>query len=66
LQARQDLLSLDPTDAMHLEQPMHLFFTQQGGMGRGRGEIDQVPSPWLISGRAELEHLGIKPVQLIP
>jgi len=30
------------------------------------GEVEQVPQPWLVSRRAQLEHLGIKPVQLVP
>jgi hypothetical protein len=32
----------------------------------GRDEIDQVPQPWLIGSRAQLEQLGIQPVQLVP
>jgi hypothetical protein len=49
LRARQYLLSPDPPDAMPLEQPLHLFLTQQRGVGRGRGEIDPVPQLGLIA-----------------
>ena len=52
-------------NAMCLEHPLHVLRTQQYGVGGGGGQIDEVPQPGLISSRAQLEHLGIKPVQLI-
>ena len=35
-------------------------------MSWGGGQIDQVPQPCFIGSRAQVEHLGIKPVQLVP
>jgi hypothetical protein len=66
LQARQHIFAGDPTDAMRLEHPLHVFLAQERGVSWGRDEIDQVPQPWLIGRRAQLEHLGIKSVQLVP
>jgi hypothetical protein len=51
---------------MRLEHPLHLLLAQQHGVGGGGGQSDQVPQPGLIGRRAQLEHLGIKPVQLLP
>jgi len=51
---------------MRLEHPLHLLFTQERDVRGGGRQIDEVPQPWLIGGRAQLEHLGVKPVQLIP
>ena len=50
---------------MRLEHPLHLLRAQQRGVGRGGGQIEEVPQPGLIGGRAQLEHLRIKSVQLI-
>jgi len=50
---------------MRLEHPLHLLLTQQRGVGGAGGQIDEVPQPGLIGRRAQLEHLGIQPVQLI-
>ena len=50
---------------MGLEHPLYVLLTQQRGVGGGGSQIDQVPQPGRIGGRAQLEHLGIKPVQLI-
>jgi hypothetical protein len=50
---------------MRLEHPLHLLLAQQRGVGRSGGQIDQVLQPGLIGGRAQLEHLGIKTVQLV-
>ena len=35
-------------------------------MSWGGGQIDQVPQPCFIGPRAQVKHLGIKPVQLVP
>src|SRR5215471_9908412 len=66
LQTRQHLLGLHAPNAIRLEYPAHLLLAQQGGLGWGGGEGEQVPQPWLVSRRAQLEDLGIKPVQLVP
>src|SRR5215510_3778281 len=47
---------------MRLEDPLYVLLTQQRGVRRGRGQIDQVPQPGRIGRRAQLEHLGIKSV----
>ena len=51
---------------MRREHSLHLLFTQERDVRGGGRHIDEVPQPWLIGGRAQLEHLGIKPVQLLP
>src|SRR5215831_12824502 len=66
LQARQHILACDPADAMRLEHPLHMFLAQERCVSWGRDEIDQVPQPGFIGRRAQLEHLGIKSVQLVP
>jgi len=66
LSACQHLRSRDAADAMRLEHPLHLLLTQQHGVGGGGGQLEQVPQPGRIGRRAQLEHLGIKPVQLLP
>jgi hypothetical protein len=50
---------------MRLEHPLYVLLIEQCNVGGGGGQIDQVPQPGRISGRAQLEHLRIKPVQLI-
>ena len=65
LSARQHFLGLDAPHAMRLEHPRHVLLTPQRGVGRGRGSIDQLPQPGRIGGRAQREHLGIEPVQLV-
>ena len=50
---------------MRLEHPLHLRRAQQRGVGRGGGQIEEVPQTRRIGRRAQLEHLRIQPVQLI-
>ena len=51
---------------MRLEPPLHVLLAQERCVRWGRDESDQVPQPWLIGRRAQLEPLGIQPVQLVP
>jgi hypothetical protein len=66
LEARQHLCGLDPADTRRREHSLHLRFTQERDRRGGGRQIDAVPQPWRIGGRAQREPLGIQPVQLIP
>ena len=65
LSARQHLCGRDTAEAMRLEHPLHLLRAQQRGVGRGGGQIEEVPQPRRIGRRAQMEPLRIQPVHLI-